>query len=170
MGRDRNADQTYIRHMTAHHAQGIELARIAAEQAQDPHLRKLAMLMVASQAGEMRIFENWWLSWFDTEMPDCSTDERAAMPGYLTPAEMRAVKAAPPDQFDAVFVEAMTKHHSGAVRMADRMRRSRGDLRLRIMAHAIRHGQQGEIALMHGADGVTAVATAFRNMFGDNVN
>jgi uncharacterized protein (DUF305 family) len=64
----------------------------------------------------------------------------------------------------------MTKHHSGAVRMADRMRRSRGDLRLRIMAHAIRHGQQGEIALMHGADGVTAVATAFRNMFGDNVN
>ncbi|RXH25210.1 hypothetical protein XH99_24555 [Bradyrhizobium nanningense] len=170
MGRDRDADQTYIRHMTAHHAQGIELARIAAEQAQDPHLRKLAMLMVASQAGEIRIFENWWLSWFDTEMPDCSTEERAAMPGYLTPAEMRGVKAAPPDQFDAVFAEAMTKHHSGAVRMADQMWQSRGDLRLRIMAHAIRHGQQGEIALMHGVDGVTAVATAFRNMFGDNVN
>ncbi|MGY4382698.1 hypothetical protein ACVWZ3_010401 [Bradyrhizobium sp. i1.3.6] len=52
MGRDRDADQTYIRHMTAHHAQGIELARIAAERGQDPHLRKLAMLMVASQAGE----------------------------------------------------------------------------------------------------------------------
>ena len=58
--------------MTAHHAQGIELAQIAAERAQDPHLRKLAMLMVASQTGENRIFENWWLSWFDTEMPDCS--------------------------------------------------------------------------------------------------
>jgi len=45
-----------------------------------------------------------------------------------------------------------------------------GDLRLRIMAHAIRHEQQGEIALTHGLDGTAAVATAFRNMFGDNVN
>ena len=170
MGRDRDADQTYIRHMTTHHAQGIELARIGTEHARDPHLRKLAMLMLASQAGETRIFENWWLSWFDTEMPDCSTEERAAMPGFLTPAEMRQVKAAPPDQFDALFVEAMSKHHAGAVKMADQMWRSRGDPRLRIMAHAIRHEQQGEIALMHDVDGVAAVATAFRNMFGDNVN
>ncbi|EHR03948.1 DUF305 domain-containing protein [Bradyrhizobium sp. WSM471] len=170
MGRDRDADQTYIRHMTAHHAQGIDLARIAAERAQDPHLRKLAMLMVASQTGENRIFETWWLSWFDTEMPDCSSDERAAMPGFLTQAEMRQVKAAPADQFDTLFVETMSKHHAGAVRMADQMWHSGGDLRLRVMAHAIRHEQQGEIALMHGASGIAVVATAFRNMLGDNVN
>ncbi|WP_027518470.1 DUF305 domain-containing protein [Bradyrhizobium sp. WSM1417] len=169
-GRDRDADQTYIRHMTAHHAQGIALARIAAERAQDPHLRKLAMLMVASQTGENRIFETWWLSWFDTEMPDCSSDERAAMPGFLTQAEMRQVKAAPADQFDPVFVETMSKHHAGAVRMADQMWHSGGDLRLRVMAHAIRHEQQGEIALMHGASGIAAVATAFHNMLADNVN
>lgn len=170
MGRDRDADQTYIRHMTAHHAQGIALARIATERAQDPHLRKLAMLMVASQTGENRIFETWWLSWFDTEMPDCSSDERAAMPGFLTQAEMRQVKAAPADQFDTLFVETMSKHHAGAVRMADQMWHSGGDLRLRVMAHAIRHEQQGEIALMRGASGIAAVATAFRNMLGDNVN
>jgi len=170
MGRDRDADQTYIRHMTAHHAQGIALARIAAERAQDPHLRKLAMLMVASQTGENRIFETWWLSWFDTEMPDCSSDERAAMPGFLTQAEMRQVTAAPADQFDTLFVETMSKHHAGAVRMADQMWHSGGDLRLRVMAHAIRHEQQGEIALMRGASGIAAVATAFRNMLGDNVN
>jgi uncharacterized protein (DUF305 family) len=170
MGRDRDADQTYIRHMTAHHAQGIELARIGAERAQDPHLRKLAMLMVASQSGENRIFETWWLSWFDTEMPDCNTEERAAMPGFLTQAAMRQVKTAPADQFDTVFVETMSKHHAGAVRMADQMWHSGGDLRLRVMAHAIRHEQQGEIALMHGASGIAAVATAFRNMLGDNVN
>ncbi|MFK4486119.1 DUF305 domain-containing protein [Bradyrhizobium sp. USDA 336] len=170
MGRDRDQDQAYIRHMTTHHAQGIELARTAAERAQDPHLRKLAMLMVASQSGENRIFENWWLSWFDTEMPDCSTEERAAMPGFLTPAEMRQVKTAPPDQFDMLFVEAMSRHHRGAVRMADQMWHSRGDPRLRIMAHAIRHEQQGEIALMHGTRGLAAVTTGVRNMLGDNVN
>jgi len=44
------------------------------------------------------------------------------------------------------------------------------DPRLRIMAHAIRHEQQGEIALMRGVDGPSAVTNAFRNMFADNVN
>lgn len=170
LGHDRDADQTYIRHMTAHHVQGIELARIGANRAKDPHLRKLAMLMIASQTGENRIFENWWLSWFETEMPDCSTEERATMPGMLTPAEMRQIKTVAPERFDAVFIEAMTRHHKGAVKMADGMWHSRGDPRLRIMAHAIRHEQQGEIALMQGTSGAAAVRAAFRNMLNDNVN
>ncbi|WP_453954358.1 DUF305 domain-containing protein [Bradyrhizobium sp. USDA 377] len=170
LGYDRDADQTYIRYMTAHHAQGIELARLGAERANDPHLRKLATLMVASQTGESRIFENWWLSWFDTEMPDCDAQERAAMPGFLTPAEMRLIKTASPGQFDTTFVESMSRHHKGAVKMADQMWHSRGDPRLRVMAHAIRHAQQGEIALMQGASGLAAVTTGLRNMLGDNVN
>ncbi|WFU82506.1 DUF305 domain-containing protein [Bradyrhizobium sp. CIAT3101] len=170
MGHDRDADQTYIRHMTTHHAQGIELALMGSRRAQNSHLRKLAMPMVASQAGEVRIFENWWLSWFDTDMPDCSAGERAAMPGSLSPAEMRMVKLAPPDQFDSIFVEMMSRHHQGAVKMADQMWRSRGDPRLRVMAHAIRHEQKGEIALMQGTSGLAAVIAATRNMLGDTVN
>ena len=170
LGHDRDADQAYIRHMTTHHEQGIELAQFAVTHARDTHLRKLAMLMVASQTGENRIFENWWLSWFDTEIPDCTADERAAMPGFLTPAQMRLVKLAPPDQFDGVFVEMMSRHHRGAVKMADQMWHSGGDPRLRVMAHAIRHEQQGQIALMQGTEGVAAVLTATRNMLGDNFN
>lgn len=170
LGHDRDADQAYIRHMTTHHEQGIELAQFAADHARDPHLRTLAMLMVASQTGEIRIFENWWLSWFDTEIPDCTADERAAMPGFLTPTEMRLVKLVPPDQFDAMFVEMMSRHHRGAVTMANQMWHSRGDPRLRVMAHAIRHEQQGEIALMQGSEGMAAVLTATRNMLRDTVN
>jgi uncharacterized protein (DUF305 family) len=64
----------------------------------------------------------------------------------------------------------MTKHHKGAVAMADSQLRDGSDPRLRIMAHAIRHEQQGEIALLHGIDGEPAVSLAFRNMFADNVN
>jgi hypothetical protein len=45
-----------------------------------------------------------------------------------------------------------------------------GAIRLKIMAHAIRHEQQGEIALMHGMNGVPAVSLAIRNMFADRVN
>jgi uncharacterized protein (DUF305 family) len=170
VGNDKDADQTYIRHMTTHHAQGIELARLAVDRARDPHLRKLAMLMLASQRGENRLFETWWLSWFDTEMPDCTAKERADMPNFLTPAQMAEVTGAVPDQFDTLFVAAMTLHHKGAVKMADQMWHSQGDPRLRIMSHAIRHEQQGEIALMQDISGTEAVAIAFRNMLADNVN
>ena len=54
--------------------------------------------------------------------------------------------------------------------MADSELRGRSDPRLRLMAHAIRHEQQGEIALMHGVNGAAAVHLAFQNMLADNVN
>jgi len=168
-GRDRLSDQTYMRHMRTHHVQGIELASMAAAKASDPHLGALARLMVASQAGENRIFDAWWQSWFDEPMALCTAAERAEMPGFLSDAQVEQLRNAPPASFDHLFVELMSLHHAGAVRMADAELKSRGDIRLRIMAHAIRHEQQGEIALMHGLSGWPAVAQAVRNMFADNL-
>ncbi|WP_065755834.1 DUF305 domain-containing protein [Bradyrhizobium paxllaeri] len=170
MGKDPEADQTYMRHMTTHHAQGIELARLGEQRSQDPHLRALASLMVASQVGEIRIFGAWWQSWFSLPMPECTAQERAGMPGYLTTDQMKEARSASSDQFDRTFIELMTIHHAGAVKMADKQWRRRGDPRLRIMAHAIRHGQQGEIALMNRIEGAAAVLTATQNMLADNVN
>ncbi len=170
IGIDRAGDQDYMRHMTTHHRQGIALARLGAEHARDPQLQALAKLMVASQTGENRIFGAWWQSWFGTVMPACSAQELNDMPGYLTDEQMSEARSAAPDQFDATFVRLMSIHHGGAVRMADAEWHGRGDIRLRVMAHAIRHEQQGEIALMNVVSGVEAVRTAFRNMLADNVN
>ena len=169
-GADRDADQLYIRHMTTHHVQGIVLARLGAERARDPQLAALAKLMVASQHGENRIFAAWWQSWFGTDIPDCSAEERRDMPGYLTPDQMQEAASASTDAFDDTFVRLMSRHHRGAVRMADEELHRRGDPRLRIMAQAIRHEQQGEIALMHRLSGGAAGAAATRNMFSDTVN
>jgi uncharacterized protein (DUF305 family) len=156
--------------MRTHHEQGIELASIAAAKASDPHLGALARLMVASQAGENRIFDAWWQSWFDEPMALCTAAERAEMPGFLSTAQLDQLRNAPPASFDGSFVELMSLHHAGAVRMADEELKSRGDVRLRIMAHAIRHEQQGEIGLMHGLAGWPAVLQAVRNMLGDNLH
>jgi uncharacterized protein (DUF305 family) len=156
--------------MRTHHEQGIELASTAAQRAADPHLRALARLMVASQAGENRIFDAWWRSWFDEPMAICSAAERAQMPGLLSDEQLAGLKAAEPAAFDELFIRLMSIHHAGAVAMADQELKSQGDVRLRVMAHAIRHEQQGEIALMHGISGWPAVALAVRHMFADNIN
>ena len=170
MGHDREPDQQFIRHMVTHHQQGIELAALAAARAQDPHLRALARLMVASQAGENEILQAWWKSWFDIPMTICSAAERAVMPGLLSAEQIEQLRRVPDSTFDTQFVQAMTYHHAGAVRMADDELHGSGDLRLKLFAHAIRHGQQGEIALMNGASGWPAVSLAIANSMADNVN
>jgi uncharacterized protein (DUF305 family) len=170
LGRDPTNDQTFMRHMTAHHEQGILLASIAAESAGDPHLRALSKLMVASQKGEAEILAHWWKSWFIEPMQTCSVEERASMPGLLDAAAIERLRSTETTSFDRLFIELMTRHHRGAVKMADTQLRYGSDLRVRMMAHAIRHGQQGEIALMHGVQGGKAVSIGFRNMIADNVN
>jgi uncharacterized protein (DUF305 family) len=92
------------------------------------------------------------------------------MPGMLDVVEVERLGSTEASSFDVLFIELMTRHHKGAVAMADAHLRDGSDPRLRIMAHAIRHEQQGEIALMHGVSGGRAVFAAFRNMFADNVN
>lgn len=170
MGRDKDGDRTFIRHMATHHEQGIELAHIAVARARDPHLQALARLMTANQTGENAVFAQWWRSWFDDPMPVCSSEERASMPGFLTPNRLERLRAIDGAEFDRLFVAEMTYHHAGAVKMANSEIQGAGDLRLKLTAHAIRHEQQGEIALMKGASGWLAVQMAISNMLGDNVN
>jgi uncharacterized protein (DUF305 family) len=164
---DQEPDRTFVRHMSAHHRQGIELAQLAIARSKEPELKQLAKLMVASQTGERVVFERWWKSWFGPGLETCGTAELETMPGYLSPDQFAAVEQAADDRFDATFVEAMTTHHKGAVRMASEQLIHGHDPRLRAMAHAIRHEQQGEIALMHGARGWAAVQQALKNMVAD---
>jgi uncharacterized protein (DUF305 family) len=134
------------------------VATSEAERASDPHL------------GENRIFQSWWQNWFNEPITLCSAEERAEMPGVLTAEQVGQIKAAPSPSFDRLFIQLMTVHHAGAVAMADKELRGDGDLRLRVMAHSIRHEQQGEIALMRNVFGLEAVSQAIRNMFADNVD
>jgi uncharacterized protein (DUF305 family) len=92
------------------------------------------------------------------------------MPDLLDTAHVAKLRSTEAPPFDRLFVELMTKHHKGAVAMANSELRHGSDLRLRIMAHAIRHEQQGEMALMRGVDGGPAISLAVRKMFADNVN
>jgi uncharacterized protein (DUF305 family) len=153
-------DQSYMRRMTAHHEQGVELAILAADKAQDPNLRALARLMAANQKGEIAVFQQWWRSWFPGTLLPASPEDHATMPGMVSVEQMEGLKRTDGAQFDPLFVSLMTAHHNGAIAMADEVVRSDADLRLRLMSHAIRHSQQGEIQLMHGREGWAAVRSA----------
>lgn len=164
MGRDPAFDQDYMRRMMAHHRQGIDLARLGAVRAQNDHLRALARLIAAAQGGEFAVFDQWWRSWFGAVSQICAPAEEASMPGMLEPGQIDQLRAMTGAAFDAQFVALMTFHHTGAIQMADTAMDRASDLRLRIMAQAIRHEQRGEIALMHGVAGLDAVRAALGDL------
>jgi uncharacterized protein (DUF305 family) len=150
-------DQSYMRQMAAHHAQGVVLAELGAARASDPHLRALARMMAAAQQAEIKVLRGWWLSWFSRPLPPPSPVEEMTMPGMLTDGEIDQLRQTRGPAFDPLFVALMSRHHRGAIAMSNAKLAEAGDLRVKIMAHAIRHEQTGEIALMHGAKPSLAV-------------
>ena len=124
----------------------------------------ISLAIAAAQSGENAVFDQWWRSWFGAASQICAPAEEASMPGMLEPGRIDALRGMPGKAFDAQFVALMTVHHVGAIRMADAAMAEASDLRLRIMAQAIRHGQRGEIALMHGVEGPEAVRVALGNL------
>ncbi|WP_053078692.1 DUF305 domain-containing protein [Methylobacterium tarhaniae] len=164
LGDEAAHDQSTLRRMIEHHAQGAQLAALAVERAEDPHLRALAALMVAAQNGEIAVMVQWWDSWFPALSSLCTPQEREAMPGMARPDEVEALRRSGGRDFDPLFVTLMSRHHAGAVRMADEALARAGDPRVRLLSHAIRHQQRGEIDLMHGSRDLAAVAAAARNL------
>ncbi len=163
-GRDEAFDRAYMRRMAAHHEQGIRLALLAAERADERRLARLARLMAAQQIGDNAILAQWWRGWYGGDLPGPAREDYA-MPGMLTPTDMQRAGEAAGASFDRLFVALMTRHHEGALARADEAMRMAGDPRLQLMAHAFRHGQRGEIALMHGvAPGFAATRAAWRAM------
>lgn len=163
-GRNQAYDQSWMRRMDAHHEQGVRLGLMAVERAQDPRLRSVAGLIVASQRSEREVLAHWWRSWFGGGMPPPEHGDHAAMPGMLPEEAFAELAQAPAEAFDGRFVALMTHHHQGAIAMADEAIREAGALRIRLMSHAIRHGQRGEVELMHGTRGWDAVRQATANM------
>lgn len=159
-GGDAAYDRSYMRRMAAHHEQGLTLARLAAERATEPGLRTVARLMAAAQAGDLAVFRQWHRGWFGGELPPATPGEHAAMPGMLSAEQIAQLRQRQGAAFDPLFVALMTHHHRGAIAMADAAMREGGDPRLRVMAHAIRHVQRGEIVLMQGVSRGPDVAAA----------
>ena len=69
-----------------------------------------------------------------------------------------------PGAFEPLLVRLMSIHHQGAIAMADEAAREAGDPRLKLMSHAIRHEQSGEIELMRGVRGWPAVKAAVASL------
>ena len=144
------ADVQFMQGMIAHHAQAIHMSRMAPTHGANPRLGRFAQKIDLSQAGEIRLMQEW-LRANGQVAPDTSSWRTMTMHGMLTAAELAQLDAARGPAFDRLFLEFMIRHHEGALKMvADLFATPRAgqDVDVSVFANDVENTQTAEIGLM----------------------
>ncbi len=116
-------DIQFISKMIGHHAQAIEMARLAPTHGARESVQTLAERIINAQQDEITLMKQW-LADRGQPLPEVhptahvmAHGEHTMMPGMITAAQMQQLDAARGAEFDRLFLTFMIQHHRGAVAM-----------------------------------------------------
>lgn len=122
------ADVHFMTAMIGHHAQALEMAKLAPTHGASVPIRTLAARILNGQQDEIALMQQW-LRNRRQPVPDPSASGLHAghgagqghmmMPGMLTHEQMMQLDAARGPEFDRLFLTFMIQHHRGAVGMVE---------------------------------------------------
>ncbi|MEU8059164.1 DUF305 domain-containing protein [Microbispora bryophytorum] len=141
-------DVMFARMMIPHHRQAVEMGRLAEDRAADARVARLARGIEAAQAPEIRTMTGWLTAWGEPAPMESHAPEHHAMPGMMSPEDMRRLAGLSGRAFDRAFLTMMIRHHEGAVAMARDELRTGVYEPARRLAASIVSSQSAEIAEM----------------------
>ena len=152
------ADVQFMSTMIGHHAQAVQMSRLAPTRAASPAVRTLAERIINTQQDEIATLQQW-LRDRGQPVPEVGAGgtmgghhhHEHTMPGMLTEAELKQLEQARGAEFDRLFLTYMIRHHQGAVGMVTELLGNTGaaqDVTVFQMASDINVDQQTEIARM----------------------
>ena len=109
-------DIMFLQMMIPHHQQAIDISDLALTKSAESELLALAKNIRDEQAAEIVTMK----AWLDAAGADLEMDHGAShsMSGMLSDSELAALDKATGKSFDALWLKAMTGHHTGAIDMA----------------------------------------------------
>jgi uncharacterized protein (DUF305 family) len=124
-----DADVRFMTRMIGHHAQALEMARLAPDRTESSQIATLAARIINAQADEIATMQRWLrdrgqpVPSVDTLMTHAAGHGGAMpdMPGMVSAEQMRALEQARGAAFDRLFLSLMIQHHSGAVTMVEEL-------------------------------------------------
>jgi uncharacterized protein (DUF305 family) len=128
------ADVRFMSTMIGHHAQAIDMARLAPTHGASPTIQTLAARVINAQQDEIALMQQW-LRDHGQPVPEAvaatkhvmdGVEHEMLMPGMLTAAQMKELDAARGEDFDRLFLRLMIQHHQGAVTMVNELITSYG--------------------------------------------
>jgi uncharacterized protein (DUF305 family) len=147
-----DADVMFAQMMIPHHEQAVEMSDIALDPtvgASDA-VRQLATRIKGAQDPEIELMTGLLTGWGKSTEMDMSMDHSSMMDGMLTAGELDVLSSLRGADFDRAWMEAMIKHHEGALAMAKDVLEGGSDPAVMKLAEEIVAGQQAEIDEMRG--------------------
>ena len=146
-----NADDVmFAQMMIPHHEQAVEMSDIALDPTIGAGEEVLALAREIKDAQDPEITQMTDLltSWGQPISMDSSMDHSSMMSGMLSYEELQNLGTLRGATFDTAWLEAMIKHHEGAIQMANDVLRDGINAEVRALAQEIIAAQQTEIDLM----------------------
>lgn len=143
-------DVMFAQMMIPHHEQAIEMADIALDPtigASDA-VRELATEIKNAQDPEIAFMKQVLAKWNKPTEMDSNMDHSDMMDGMLSLDELDALGALRGTAFDTAWLEAMIRHHEGAISMAEDLIESGVNQELINLGREIITAQQSEIDAM----------------------
>lgn len=124
------ADVHFMSGMIPHHAQAVLIAGWAVSHGASPALQRLCERIVVAQRDEIALMQAWLR---DRALPVPAADAThlrvqmngmehdMLMPGMMTAEELARLDGARGAEFDRLFLQAMIRHHEGAIAMVDQL-------------------------------------------------
>ncbi len=117
------ADVEFMSAMIGHHAQAVEMARLAPERTTTPSVQTLASRIINAQVDEIALMQQW-LRDRGQPVPEphpTSHGMHEMMPGMLSAEQFAQLEGARGPEFDRLFLTLMIQHHRGATSMVQRL-------------------------------------------------
>jgi len=155
---DDSVEAGFLRDMSTHHAQAVEMSMIAHANSTNPDVVTLAGDIALTQHGQIGYMQAWLRDWHLSPtgtqepmawMPDSAGSVvNGLMPGMATPEQMAQLRKASGKDLDVQYLTLMRQHHLGGIHMAQEALKLSDDKDVTWLAQTMVTGQQGEITLI----------------------
>lgn len=109
-------DHQFLDTMSAHHQGAMHMAQLVQERSAHDELKQMAKKMIGDQEKDIQQLQEWKKQWYGGK----GDAVNMKMPGMesMKGMSMDKLAASKGEQFDAMFLDMMPKHHAGGIKMA----------------------------------------------------
>ena len=110
-------EQQFLDTMAMHHQMAMHMASLVDSRTDSQHLKDMAKKMMAEQEKEIAQLKGWKEQWYAGK-PEAINMKMPGMPESMKGMSSEKLTSAKGEQFDRLFVDMMSQHHKGAIKMA----------------------------------------------------